>query len=112
MPEGQEFPTLRMSEVTEGMVVIRYGMELLLTDRHERDLDPESHQDADSFKALWALGYPTKIYWFEGIIQNVAEVDAAGLVPRSWRPGNKWRVQGNDLVTLRVIKMPEEQNDH
>lgn len=98
---------LKMSELTEGMVITHYGMTLLLTDRHERELDPTSRHDADVIKGLEAAGLPPKMYWFTGLIQNIEEVDASGVVPPGWRRGNRWHVQGNDLVCHEVIKVPE-----
>lgn len=79
--------SLKMSELAEGMVIEYYGMELLLTDRHQRE----------------------EVYWFTGLIQNTEEVDARGIVPPTWRLGGKWHVQGNDLVAHRVIKTPDNQ---
>jgi hypothetical protein len=41
-------------------------------------------------------------------ILNVAEVDAAGVLPRSWRgdDGNHWQVQGNQLAHW-AVEVPE-----
>lgn len=95
---------LKMSALTEGMVITHYGMELLLTDRHERELDPASREDADVIKGLETAGHPPVVYWFTGLIQNTEEVDAQNIVPPGWRRGGKWHVQGNDLVQHQVIK--------
>lgn len=80
--------TLKMSELAEGMIVVAHGMELLLTDRYTRD-----HGE----------GLPGMVYGFTGIIQNLEEVEAQGTVPRSYRQGNRWTVQGNDYVSYDVI---------
>lgn len=108
MTETEDHPHLKMSELTEGMVITYYGMELLLTDRHERQLNPAVRHDADVAEGLEAADIPPMVYWFTGLIQNIEEVDARGVVPRGWRHDGKWTVQGNDLVSRRVIKFPEE----
>lgn len=95
--------TLKMSELREGMVVTAHGMELLLTEGKSWDLDTE-RPDPQMKAMLEDLGLVPRIFSFVGVIQNLDEVDAAGVVPRSYRRNNEWTLQGNDLVSYNRIR--------
>lgn len=95
------------SELVTGDIVLTHGMRVELLTKTAYPATPEAA----------ALGHDTA-YSHVGRVLNIAEVDAAGVVPISWRtedrpqfagtpnasevPGDRWTVQGNDLVRWEV----------
>lgn len=94
MSAAPEELTLPTSELREGDIVLTYGMAVLL----DQPLRRSKVHPPDDYGGCHVT---------TGVILNCEEVRACGFVPPSFIRDGHWTIQGNDLASWRVLRMPQ-----